>query len=213
MSNGSGTLQRYAEQVTTDLQANRDEQTALQHRLAQLVRDEGVLVKMQASLNEEPPHSPTRAMPTDSVARSGEASTASPRKKRAATLPVQQGTTKADVESTPNDAPSKVKRSGPSAVKKATAPGMSPTLAQLVYSLLLQHTEPRTAGEVTAEVNEVYPDRKPSSPPLVRQALNRLVAQAKAERLVQGSSVMYTAVPTGETSLTGVSETRSPAQS
>ncbi|MEU3355990.1 hypothetical protein [Streptomyces sp. NPDC037389] len=67
-----------------------------------------------------------------------------------------------------------------------------PTRRELVLELLARHHEPRTAGEITKELEEAHPERAASTQ-VVRNALESLVSTGDVERERQQKSVFYTA--------------------
>ncbi|AZQ75177.1 hypothetical protein EKH77_32115 [Streptomyces luteoverticillatus] len=79
------------------------------------------------------------------------------------------------------------------AAEKPAANGRrtGPTRRDLVLGLLAQHHEPRTAGEVTKELEEAHPERAASTQ-VVRNALESLVSTGDVERERQQKSVFYT---------------------
>ncbi|MHA7959796.1 hypothetical protein ACX9I7_18755 [Streptomyces sp. L500] len=80
------------------------------------------------------------------------------------------------------------------AAEKSAANGRrtGPTRRDLVLGLLARHHEPRTAGEVTKELEEAHPERAASTQ-VVRNALESLVSTGDVERERQQKSVFYTA--------------------
>ncbi|MCC3778234.1 hypothetical protein [Streptomyces sp. UNOB3_S3] len=80
------------------------------------------------------------------------------------------------------------------AAEKAAENGRrtGPTRRELVLELLARHHEPRTAGEVTKELEEAHPGRAASTQ-VVRNALESLVSTGDVERERQQKSVFYTA--------------------
>ncbi|MGW3152597.1 hypothetical protein ACWDG1_50270, partial [Streptomyces sp. NPDC001177] len=74
-----------------------------------------------------------------------------------------------------------------SAAKKAA----EPSLGDLLKQILDKHPgEPRTAAEVTSELEKAYPERARNST-IVRNTLERLVAKSAVERTKQKSTVLY----------------------
>ncbi|MBL3670769.1 BlaI/MecI/CopY family transcriptional regulator [Streptomyces sp. M2CJ-2] len=80
------------------------------------------------------------------------------------------------------------------AAKKTAAKTGEPALGELLLSVLGQHAgQPRTAGEVTGDLEREYPERARDIN-TVRNTLERLVAKSRIERTKQKNTVLYTAV-------------------
>ncbi|MFJ5220938.1 hypothetical protein ACIP98_40575 [Streptomyces sp. NPDC088354] len=82
--------------------------------------------------------------------------------------------------------------SRPASRTKQDGRGSSPTLGSLIVALLDEHQQPRTAAEVTAALAAGHPDRNAQNP-VVRNALEQLVAKSRIARHKQGKTVFYTA--------------------
>ncbi|MEU1071156.1 MULTISPECIES: hypothetical protein [unclassified Streptomyces] len=77
-----------------------------------------------------------------------------------------------------------------SASKGAESSG--PTLREVVLGLFAGHQEPRTVADILTELTTAHPDRK-TSPQVVRNTLEALVAKGELERERKQGSVFYTA--------------------
>ncbi|MET7703533.1 hypothetical protein [Streptomyces sp. NPDC005485] len=180
-------MSQYTAQVTGDLERNAKEQEriaadieALQQQMRALQGDHSVLVNMQQALGS--------ALPTTG-ANSAAAQTM-PR--QASPTPRQNKPKKA--------APKKAAAKASSA--KATVTAAKPSLVDLIHGHLEQHSEPRSAAEITAALAQAHPDRNIKAT-VVRTTLENLVAKSRAHRAKQGSSVFYTAAATAESAAAG----------
>ncbi|MER6112814.1 BlaI/MecI/CopY family transcriptional regulator [Streptomyces hirsutus] len=82
----------------------------------------------------------------------------------------------------------------PAAKKTTAAKAGEPALGELLLSVLGKHAgQPRTAGEVTGDLEQEYPERARDIN-TVRNTLERLVAKSRVERTKQKNTVLYTAV-------------------
>ncbi|MFK8908476.1 hypothetical protein [Streptomyces sp. YS-3] len=84
-----------------------------------------------------------------------------------------------------NTAPAKTASRG-----KAETSG--PTLREVVLGLFAGHQEPRTVADILTELTTAHPDRN-TSPQVVRNTLEALVAKGELERERKQGSVFYTA--------------------
>lgn len=173
---------QYSAQVASDLERNIKEQErlsgeieALQAQLAALQHDRAVLGNIQQALGISTAVTPA-AEPAASVP--------APRKKAS-------GATKQTKGKKTSTGP--LKRAGKKSADTPTASSSaSPTLVDLVREHLAGQSEPRSAAEITAALEQRYPDRTVKTT-VVRTTLEGLVAKAQAERSRQGRSVFYTA--------------------
>lgn len=199
---------RYAQQIVTDLAANRERQeqvrsqaTELQETLEQLAREEQWLVSAQEKLEVRPPAAQA-AEPSDAVA--AQSTPEQPGATSAVPQPRSSAKTAA-ASKTPNETGSKraAKKEKAAAGKpariastpdqpKAAAAGGVPSLRDMVLGVLAQHHEPRQVSEVVSELASAHPER-PASPQVVRGTLEALVAKGELERERQKRSVFYTA--------------------
>ncbi|MFD9792795.1 hypothetical protein ACFWXK_17795 [Streptomyces sp. NPDC059070] len=197
---------QYAAKVTADLEANqqdqariREELDTLQTQLTDLERDHGLLQSMRHTLggNTAAPAAPaTRKRATAKPpAKSAPAAAAAPApavpKPRAAKAPAKAAKAVKSVKKTaaqPKAAPAKKST-------RATADSSGPTLRELVLGLFDGHQEPRTVADIVGELTTAHPDRK-TSPQVVRNTLEALVAKGELERERKQGSVFYTALRT-----------------
>ncbi|MFB6962457.1 hypothetical protein ACFCYB_37155 [Streptomyces sp. NPDC056309] len=174
---------QYSMQVTGDLERNlkeqervRDEIEALQAQLAALQQDHTILVNIQTALG----------MPAATTAPETAAAVPAPRRKKAATS--KAATKPAKKSAAPAGQQARKKNS--SAEAAATAP--QPSLIDLVRAYLTGQSEPRSAAEITAALEQQHPERTVKTT-VVRTTLENLVAKNQADRTKQGTSVFYTA--------------------
>ncbi|RVU22227.1 hypothetical protein EOT10_22500 [Streptomyces antnestii] len=186
MTDANTLKSQYSAQVEADLERNAKEQeritaevAALQEQLRTLDHDRTLLVGMREALSvpgaapvaEE---TPAAALPK---ARKPKDESAAPkqRAKKAAAGKKAAPAKKAPAAAQPRQAG-------------------TPTLRELVLTLLTASTEPRSAAEVTTTLGESHPERKAGGT-VVRNTLESLVARGQAERTKQNKSVFYTALP------------------
>ncbi|MDX3075847.1 BlaI/MecI/CopY family transcriptional regulator [Streptomyces sp. MI02-7b] len=67
----------------------------------------------------------------------------------------------------------------------------------MIHERLMDHQQPRTAAEVSADLSAALPDRTVGGP-VVRSTLEQLVAKGRVSRSRQGRTVYYTAVGSAE---------------
>jgi hypothetical protein len=169
---------QYAAQVAADLEANRKEQerigaevASLQEQLQVLENNHSLLVRVQQALT---PAARTAAnSPKKATGR-----------QKTATKP-ERNTTKS--------AGARAKKPATTATPAAKVPAArtaGPTLVELVRGHLDQHSEPRSAAEITSALDQAYPERNIKTT-VVRTTVEGLVAKGRAERTKQGSSVFY----------------------
>ncbi|MFF1464328.1 hypothetical protein [Streptomyces sp. NPDC058330] len=166
----------YAQRVSDDLSANRNEQervraelARLQDELVRLEDSEQVLTKMQEVLGGT----------AKRVAKQSKG-----RKTAAAPEPRRSGSKTAAGKSAA--AP------GRRTPKKASSPKKlgEPTWLELTTSYLGGQSEPKSAAEVAASLTEAHPERAVQVT-VVRNTLEQGVAQGLLERSKQGRSVFY----------------------
>jgi hypothetical protein len=201
---GTELVSQYATQVSDDLDRNTKEQerltaeiAALQEQLATLQRDHSVLVNIRqalagtAELVGAALPSPRTETTGTAEAESAEAeapeaesdggSTRGRKARAKKSAPAQRRTAK--------KAPAgKASAKSPAKAKKAGAP----TLGELILGVLTEQSEPRSAAEVAAALNEAHPER-PVKTTVTRNTLEGLVAKNQVQRTKQGTSVFYTA--------------------
>lgn len=183
---------QYAAQVAGDLERNAKEQerigadiATLQEKLTALQHDHNVLVNIQQALAGTVP------------APTGETTTVpSPRNKRATEPAGGKRSRTEKTTASPGRAavkkPVAKKGLASKAPAKTTAKSDAPTLVELVRRHLAEQSEPRSAAEVSAGLNQTHPERAVQTT-VVRNTLEGLVAKQHAQRTKQGSSVYYTA--------------------
>ncbi|MGV9253611.1 hypothetical protein [Streptomyces sp. NPDC003697] len=198
---------RYAQQVTADLEKNRAEQQEvttqlqlLQTRLEQLRSEETWLAGVQASLAG--PGGAQDSSPADDGAECGSSETP-----EQASLPQQLGRGRKKVAQPAGGRRTAQKRTAAeTATKKVTAKKTSaqaagaksavstaatPALGVLLKAILDGHAgEPRTALEIGEELERRYPERA-RNVTIVRNTLERLVAKGEIERTRQKRTVLY----------------------
>jgi hypothetical protein len=183
MSETTELTSQYSAQVASDLERNLKEQEhlsgeieALQARLASVQHDHTVLVNLQQALGVPAPAIAPTAEPAASVPAARKKTTGTP------------GTAKQPA------APRK-RTSKKTAAKAPATPSASSTLVDLVREHLTGQSEPRSAAEITAALEQLHPERTVKTT-VVRTTLEGLVAKNQAQRTKQGASVFYTAPET-----------------
>jgi hypothetical protein len=174
MSNTDNTLKsQYAAQVAADISRNEEELTLLRARLEALEADLSVLRNVQEALEltvEKTTESAEGALGSGTTGNTRKASrSAGPRSRDA--VPRSRGVNGSSREG-------------------GRARRQSPTLRELVENQLVEQGAPTVAAEVAAVIAERHPERN-ASIPVVRGALENLVARNRAQRTKQGSSVFY----------------------
>ncbi|MFE3581695.1 hypothetical protein [Streptomyces vinaceus] len=211
---------QYAEKVAADLDLNTGEQerirqeiASLQERLAGLEQDHALLVGMRAALGDvvtpvPAPRAGRKTVPAAAV-------TAAPAKRTPAKGTPAKGTpAKKETAGKPTVKKATVKKAAakPAAAKPTAAGGKATAakepakakavaskekqvpLTELIHRHLSGQAEPRTAREIAQALKAADPDRSVSDN-LVRTTTERLVARSLAERVKQGATVYYTALP------------------
>lgn len=198
MSNHITIQDRYAEQFAADLESNTKEQEAvrvqmaeLQARLDELEKAHVWLSTALDTLSEKP------LAPKPSAPASGGSGDATPAEPAASAVPrPRQAKPKkaADKAGGSRKKPAQPQPGGKAKAPKAGAKKSDgPTLRELVLDVLVQHHQPRMVGEVVQELTQAHPQRPASSGPVVRNALEALVAKSAVERERKQGSVFYTA--------------------
>ncbi|MFJ3201591.1 hypothetical protein [Streptomyces sp. NPDC086989] len=210
---------------TAEQERIREEITSLQERLAGLEQDHALLVGMRSALGDvaaavPAPRAGKKAV-TPAPATAGTAKKATTKatakkatttkataKKATVTKTAAKGATaeNATARNTTGAKTAGVKSAGAktSAVKAAAkAPAKEKAVAskekqvpltELIHRHLSGQAEPRTAREIAQALKAAHPDRSVSDN-LVRTTTERLVARSLAERVKQGATVYYTALP------------------
>jgi cell division septum initiation protein DivIVA len=182
---------QYSAQVASDLEQNLKEQErlsaeieALQAQLAALQHNHSVLTNIQQALG-------TSAAAAVSAAESV-TKVPAPRKK-AATKASSGRQAKAQKPA----AATTRKRAAKKPAKAPEPQPAAPKLVDLVRAHLSGQSEPRSAAEVAAALEQEQPERG-IKVTVVRSTLEGLVARNQAQRTKQGSSVFYTSAGTAE---------------
>ncbi|GAA2959655.1 hypothetical protein [Kitasatospora cinereorecta] len=177
----------YAQRITDDLAANRNEQdraraelTRLQEELIQLEESEQILVKMQevlggAGRSAAPKGKDRKAVSVPAARR--------PRSK----TPAQKGGRK------PKPRAQAGQETPPANGATASKGAGEPTWRELVTRYLADEREPKSAAEVTVALAGSHPQRK-TQVAVVRNTLEQGVAHGLLERSKQGRSVYYSPV-------------------
>lgn len=180
----AGVQGQYAAQVASDLEANRKEHerittevAALQEQLQRLEHDQSLLVRVQEAL--------------------GTAGTAAPgpKKKTSRQRPAPKPQRNTNTTGGTRKKTSAAKSTPVPKVPAARSGG--PTLVELIRDHLNQHSEPRSAAEITSALTKAYPDRTIKTT-VVRTTVEGLVAKGRAQRSKQGSSVFYVSATPAE---------------
>ncbi|MFD7835425.1 hypothetical protein [Streptomyces sp. NPDC059761] len=198
---------QYAEKVASDLDLNtgeqeriREEIASLQERLAGLEQDHALLVGMRAALGDIATAVPAprtgKKAATTTTATTTIAKTTTAKK---ATAKKATGRKTTAVKAAAKE-PAKAKAAAPK--EKAAAPKEKAVaskekqipLSELIHRHLSGQAEPKTAREIAQALKTAQPDRSVSDN-LVRTTTERLVARSLAERVKQGATVYYTALP------------------
>ncbi|WP_326756352.1 BlaI/MecI/CopY family transcriptional regulator [Streptomyces hirsutus] len=200
---------QYAAQFADHLAANREEQARLRKRLEQLEADEAWLIKAletvsapaeagagaQAPEGEPAPPQDNTSGPTEAT-ESAEPSEATDVEASAA-VPQQRQDQPAEApakKTTAKKATAKKPGAKKTAKQAPAAKAGEPSLGELLLTVLGKHAgQPRTAGEVTGDLEREYPERARDIN-TVRNTLERLVAKSRVERTKQKNTVLYTAV-------------------
>ncbi|KUM68081.1 MULTISPECIES: hypothetical protein [Streptomyces] len=182
---------QYIARVTDDLEHNLKEQervgaeiTALQEQLTALQQDHTVLVNVQQALGI------TKA-PAESAVTPESTAVPSPRQNPSAEPSGRRRARKATAAQA-SPAARKPAAKKPAAKTAPAAKTTQPTLVELIRRHLTEQSEPRSAAEISATLDQAHPERGIKTK-VVRVTLEGLVAKSQAQRTKQGSSVFYTA--------------------
>ncbi|MGW1894030.1 hypothetical protein ACWCP6_27830 [Streptomyces sp. NPDC002004] len=210
---------RYAPQFAADLEKNLAEQEELRTRLEQLRSEEAWLRSVQGTLPAEGAGPAATAQPSAGPASATAQETSAPAKEAPVPQPRQEETSspatpakktgrarksaaaKTTTATAAKTAPKKTAKRAAvqkTAAKKTEASAKKtmgttgePPLGTILLSILESTTgEPRTAGEVTSDLEKAFPARA-RDVNTVRNTLERLVAKSRIERSKQGSTVYY----------------------
>ncbi|WP_351234792.1 hypothetical protein [Streptomyces sp. NPDC002133] len=202
---------QYTAQIAAVLETNTQEQERvrsqmadLQARLERLQHDHKLLSEMCGTKGVGAPETPVKERAAKSAsgeadATSGEAAAPqavpkprSAKAKKAAAAPRRQQENATQSQSKPR---------GAAKPQKAAAKKTRPALHELVQGLLT--SDPKTAGELVTALAEAHPKRAVTNTQLVRNALNTLIRNSRAERHQQGTAVFFTA-PENDTATVSV---------
>ena len=206
---------RYAAQLSVDLETNAREQEEVRSQIAALQAVEARLKEEHAWLSslqskiagetttaEERPVGAQQAADSrgdgaeNAAAQPAVAETV-PQPRRAKKAPEPRKTRRRTAQAEPEGAAKATKATKATSKAQPAAKKDEPPLRVVILELLTQHHEPRLVREIAQEVKEAHPDRDPSDQ-VVRNSLNTLIAKGQVERQEQGNSVLYTAVRTAE---------------
>ncbi|MFK0216622.1 hypothetical protein ACIQWN_00360 [Streptomyces vinaceus] len=200
----------------------RQEIASLQERLAGLEQDHALLVGMRAALGDvvtpvpapragrktapaaavtaapakrtpakgTPAKKETAGKPTVKKETAGKPTVKKATVKKAAAKPAAAKPTAAGGKATA----AKTAAKEPAKAKAVTSKEKQVPLTELIHRHLSGQAEPRTAREIAQALKAADPDRSVSDN-LVRTTTERLVARSLAERVKQGATVYYTALP------------------
>ncbi|MGW6407737.1 hypothetical protein ACWF95_11250 [Streptomyces vinaceus] len=204
---------QYAEKVAADLDLNTGEQerirqeiASLQERLAGLEQDHALLVGMRAALGDvvTPVPAPRAGRKTEPAAAvtAAPAKRAPAKKETAGKATVKKATVKkaaakpaaAGGKATAAKTAAKGAVKEPAKAKAVASKEKQVPLTELIHRHLSGQAEPKTAREIAQALKTADPDRSVSDN-LVRTTTERLVARSLAERVKQGATVYYTALP------------------
>ncbi|MFI8182332.1 hypothetical protein OG539_39715 [Actinacidiphila glaucinigra] len=194
MSHNTTIQDRYATRLAEDLESNAKEQEAvreqvaeLQARLTRLEDERAWLTRLEGTVSTGGPDATAREEPAEEVpAVEAPAAVAAgaPQEGKARAVPRPRARKPA--------AGAKSRKAG-----KKTAPSEEkekPTLRGLVADVLAADNEPRMVSEFVDALAKRHPDRSAPTAPVVRNALEALVAKGLAERSRRQGSVFYTPV-------------------
>ncbi|MFF1480460.1 hypothetical protein ACFVYD_23360 [Streptomyces sp. NPDC058301] len=122
-----------------------------------------------------------------SVPEPRKAAAQKPEAKAAKTTKATKAAKVAKVAKSPKKAATQAKKPA-----RTSAESSGPTLREVVLGLFAGHEEPRTVADILTELTNTHPDRK-TSPQVVRNTLEALVAKGELERERKQGSVFYTA--------------------
>ncbi|MGW7600496.1 BlaI/MecI/CopY family transcriptional regulator [Streptomyces antimycoticus] len=181
---------QYASQITADIERNTAEHerlsadlATLQQQLTVLEDNRVLLLSMRQSLGDEATGDILPENTSATGSENGSSATRKPTSLPAARKPKKK-------VSTTSDKP-KGAESGKSRTKRTREAG--PTLQDLIRDDLTQHSEPRSANEVTTALTQTLPDREIKAT-VVRSTLESLVAKGQVHRTKQQRAVFYSAV-------------------
>ncbi|WND32900.1 hypothetical protein RI578_42005 (plasmid) [Streptomyces sp. BB1-1-1] len=193
-SNTTEVASQYAVQVASDLERNAKEQerigadiATLQEKLTALQQDHNVLVNIQQALAGTVPAPAAESTTVPSPRKKTAVEPTGSRRSQTARTTASRGRTAAK-----EPVAAKKARAAKAPAKAKAAKSDAPTLVELVRRHLAAQSEPRSAAEVSAGLNQAHPERAVQTT-VVRNTLEGLVAKQRAQRTKQGSSVYYTA--------------------
>ncbi|MFE0627589.1 hypothetical protein ACFW3D_11505 [Streptomyces sp. NPDC058864] len=209
MSHNTTIQDRYATRLAEDLENNANEQEAvreqvaeLQARLTRLEDERAWLTRLQGTVTTGGPAVTAREEPADAEP----AEEVRAEEVRAEEVPAEEVPAPVGTGSPPAGRTRGVPRPRarkPAAAAKSRKTGKKPapagdkekpTLRGLVADVLAADEEPRMVSEFVEALAKRHPDRSAPSAPVVRNALEALVAKGLAERSRRQGSVFYTPV-------------------
>ncbi|MDX3235995.1 hypothetical protein PV392_09915 [Streptomyces sp. ME03-5709C] len=217
MSHNTTIQDRYAARLAEDLENNAKEQEAvreqvaeLQARLTRLEDERAWLNQLQGTVTtggsgvtarEEP--AAAEVIEVTEVDAAGEVPAHHDGPAAVAAGLPRKGTTGAVPRPRARKPAGGTKSRKPARKAAPTGDKEKPTLRGLVADLLAADTEPRMVSEFVDALTKRYPDRSAPSAPVVRNALEALVAKGLAERSRRQGSVFYTPVTPSAGTSTG----------
>ncbi|SNT56321.1 hypothetical protein [Actinacidiphila glaucinigra] len=200
MSNNNTIQDRYATRLAEDLDNNANEQEKvrvqladLQNRLAQLEQERAWLTQLQESVAG----AQSAATPEQSASEAPSGNRADEPKVTSSAQPVPRPRGRKKSAGEPARKAGKKTMASKDGRKPKPATSRSstePTLRSLVIGTLAASSEPRMVSDFVDALAKQHPDRTTPSAPVVRNALESLVAKGLAERTRQQGSVFYTPI-------------------
>ncbi|MFI2302042.1 hypothetical protein ACH5AL_24825 [Actinacidiphila glaucinigra] len=203
MSHNTTIQDRYATRLAEDLESNAREQAAvreqvaeLQARLTRLEDERAWLTRLEGTVTTGAPDATAREEPAEAepaaeapvVEAPAAVAAGAPQEGRARAVPRPRARKTAAGAKSRKSA----KKAAPTAEKEKEKE--KPTLRGLVADVLAADDEPRMVSEFVEALAKRHPDRSAPTAPVVRNALEALVAKGLAERSRRQGSVFYTPV-------------------
>ncbi|SNT48085.1 hypothetical protein [Actinacidiphila glaucinigra] len=204
MSHNTTIQDRYATRLAEDLESNAKEQEAvreqvaeLQARLTRLEDERAWLTRLEGTVATGGPDATAREEPAEEEPAEEVPVVAAPVVEAPAAVAArapQEGKARA-VPRPRARKPAAGAKSRKAGKKAAPAEEKEkPTLRGLVADVLADDNEPRMVSEFVDALAKRHPDRSAPTAPVVRNALEALVAKGLAERSRRQGSVFYTPV-------------------
>ncbi|MGW3247606.1 hypothetical protein [Streptomyces sp. NPDC001070] len=192
---------RYATRLAEDLDNNANEQekvrvqlAELRSQLAQLEQERAWLTQLQGTVAG----APIAAAPEQPAGETSAAEHVGKPQVAPSVQPVPRPRGRKTPTGEPAARKAEKKKTAPKAGRKPKPGGSQsstePTLRSLVVDILAASSEPRMVSEFVDALAKQHPHRATPSAPVVRNALESLVAKGLAERARQQGSVFYTPV-------------------